>query len=320
MNTRPNLIRWSMQCQGVMARGGLLLATLAGIAATTRLALAEGAMDGAPQPTATSAGLPGTSASRIDAPGSAPGASSSIAGSSNAAPGTTTIGPTPMEEPQRSWNAPRRPWFGGIGYASIAPFFGDVSALESGLRAPEALGESYGIGQGALLLGGGGGAVLFGHLWVGGKGFGLLTSGFSNARGDASLTGAGGAFELGYVLSTSPKMLFIPYFGIGGFSYNLEITNNTAQPMPLLNAFTLAPGEARDLRAGFATLEAGLRVHRLFFSRDAGMTAGFEVGLLRSLTNGPWLAGRSEFTHEEGAKLDGVYARVNIGGGGFVFR
>jgi hypothetical protein len=115
-------------------------------------------------------------------------------------------------------------------------------------------------------------------------------------------------------------MLFIPYFGIGGFAYNLEITNNTSQPMPLLNAFTLTPGESRDLRAGFATLEAGIRVHRLFFSRDAGMTAGFEVGLLRSLTNGPWLAGRSEFTHEEGAQLDGVYARVNIGGGGFAYR
>ncbi|MET0595429.1 MAG: hypothetical protein ABW133_22210 [Polyangiaceae bacterium] len=207
-----------------------------------------------------------------------------------------------------------------MGYASIAPFFGNVSALESGLRSPQALGESYGVGEGAMLLGGGGGAILFGHLWLGGKGFGLLTSGFHNARGDASLTGVGGAFELGYVLSTSPRMLFIPYFGLGGFSYNLEVTNNTSQPMPLLNAFTLAPGEAKDFHAGFATLEAGLRVHRLFFARDGGMTAGFEVGVLRSLTNGPWLSGRSEFTHEEGARLDGVYARVNIGGGGFVFR
>ena len=215
---------------------------------------------------------------------------------------------------------PARPWFGGLGFASIAPFFGDVSGLESGLRNPAALGESYGIGQGALLVGGGGGAVLFGHLWLGGHGYGLLTSPFHNARGDARLTGAGGAFELGYVLSTSPKMLVIPFFGIGGFAYDLDVTNGTNQPMPLLNAFTLTPGESKTFTAGFATLEVALRLQRLLFSRGGGMTAGFEVGLLRSLSNGPWLSGRSEFTHEEGALLDGVFARVNIGGGGFVFR
>jgi hypothetical protein len=224
--------------------------------------------------------------------------------------------PAPSPPPER----PLRPWFGGLGYVSIAPFFGEVSGLESGLRAPAALGESYGIGEGALMLGGGGGAVLFGHLWLGGNGYGLLTSRFHNARGDAWLTGAGGTFELGYVLSTSPRMLVIPFFGLGGFAYNLEVTNGSAQQMPLLNAFTLSPGESKTFTAGFTTLEVALRLQRLFFSRNGGMSAGFEVGLLRSLSNGPWLSGRSEFTHEEGALLDGVYARVNVGGGGFVFR
>jgi len=232
-------------------------------------------------------------------------------------------GPTTSPEatlPPASPEEPRRPWFGGLGYASIAPFFGDISALESGLRAPAALGESYGLGEGALLLGGGGGAVLFGHLWLGGNGFGLLTSPFHNARGEAVLSGGGGAFELGYVLSTSSRMLVIPFFGLGGFGYHLDVTNNTTQVMPLLNAFALSPGESKTFTAGFAILEAGLRLQRLLFSRNGGMTAGLEVGILRSLSNGPWLSGRSEFTHEEGAALDGVYARVNIGGGGFIFR
>jgi hypothetical protein len=228
----------------------------------------------------------------------------------------TSSEPVSMDAPT---DVQRRPWFGGLGYASIAPFFGEMSALESGLRAPEALGESYGIGRGALLLGGGGGAVLFGHLWLGGKGFGLLTSPFHNARGEAQLTGGGGAFELGYVLSPNAKMLVIPFFGLGGFSYNLEVTNNSTQQMPLLNAFSLSPDQSKTFTAGFATMEVGLRLQRLLFSRNGGMSAGFEVGLLRSLSNGPWLSGHSEFTHEEGAKLDGVYARVNIGGGGFLF-
>jgi len=228
---------------------------------------------------------------------------------------------TPPDPPPPSQpDLPRRPWFGGLGYASIAPFFGDLSSLESGLRDPAALGESYGFGRGAFLLGGGGGAVLFGHLWLGGHGYGLLTSSFQNARGEASLTGGGGAFELGYVLSTSSKMLVIPYFGLGGFGYNLDVKNGTNQPMPLLNAFTLTPGESRTFTAGFAMVEVALRLQRLLFSRNGGMSAGFEVGLLRSLSNGPWLSGRSEFTHQEGAMLDGVFARVNVGGGGFFFR
>jgi hypothetical protein len=260
--------------------------------------------------------LAASSASRAAAPEERPDATQHARVAPSYAASATSpdpaLPPAPAEEP-------RRPWFGGLGYFSIAPFFGTVSALEPGLRAPEALGESYGMGDAALLIGGGGGAVLFEHLWLGGHGFGLLTSPFHNARGEAHLTGGGGAFELGYVLSTHPKMLIIPFFGLGGFAYNLEITNDTTGQMPLLNAFSLSPGESKTFIAGFATLEAGLRVQRMLFARGGGMSAGMEVGVLRSLSNGPWLSGSSEFTHEEGASLDGVYVRVNIGGGGFIF-
>jgi hypothetical protein len=115
-------------------------------------------------------------------------------------------------------------------------------------------------------------------------------------------------------------MLIVPFFGLGGFAYSLDVRNNTTGPMPLLNAFTLSSGESKTFTAGFATLEAGLRIQRLLFTRGGGVSAGLELGLIRSLNNGPWLSGRSEFTHEEGAALNGVYARVNIGGGGFIFR
>jgi hypothetical protein len=239
------------------------------------------------------------------------------------ATGVTAGEPAPVDlapPPPPPAERPRRPWFGGIGYASIAPFFGEVSALESGLRAPDALGESYGFGDGALLLGGGGGAVLFGHLWLGGHGFGLVTAPFHNARGEAALTGGGGAFELGYVLSTGPRMLVIPFFAAGGFSYHLDVKNKTTGPMPLLAAFSLSPGASKSFNAGFATIEAGVRLQRLLFTRSGGFCAGLEAGVLRSLNNGPWLSGNSEFTHEEGAQIDGVYVRVNIGGGGFFFR
>src|SRR5690349_23902189 len=70
-------------------------------------------------------------------PGSAP--STTSASPVTGAPSTTSASsdaalappPPPPAEHQR------RPWFGGLGYVSIAPFFGEISALESGLRAPD---------------------------------------------------------------------------------------------------------------------------------------------------------------------------------------
>jgi hypothetical protein len=214
----------------------------------------------------------------------------------------------------------RRPWFGGLGYLSIAPFFGELSSPKAGLQAPEVLGASYGVGKASLLLGGGGGAVLFGHLWLGIKGYGLLTAPFHNARGEAMLTGAGGAFELGYVLAAHRKMLIIPFLGVGGFAYRLEVTNGTPQSMTILQAVTLAPDESKDFTASFATLDVGIRVQRLLFVESGGFSAGFEFGLLRSMSTSPWRVAPYQFTHERGAILDGAYLRVNIGGGGFSFR
>jgi hypothetical protein len=213
-----------------------------------------------------------------------------------------------------------RPRFGGIGFASIAPYFGDLSGLEDALRAPTALGASYGVGRTAVLLGGGGGAVLFGKLWLGGKGYGLWTGPFENARGKAALTGGGGGFEIGYVSSTRPKMLFIPFLGLGGFAYNLEVTNLTGAPMPIQQSALIAPGASRTFIAGFATLDVGLRLQRLLFVRSSGLTAGVEVGLLRSLSTRPWQSDPVELTNVPGASLDGAYVRVNFGGGGFWFR
>lgn len=214
---------------------------------------------------------------------------------------------------------PRRPWFGGLGYATIGPFFGDLSTLGTALRAPDALGESYDVGSAALTLGGGGGAVLFGHLWIGGKGAGLLTAPFKNARGEALLTGGGGGFELGYVLYR-PRMLVIPFFSLGGYAYNLRVENDTGRPMPLQNVLTLAPGQTRDIQAGFATIELGLRVQRLLFARSGGFIGGFEAGLLRSLSAAPWKSDGAEFVNHSGAMIDGVYVRITLGGGGFYFK
>src|SRR5687767_171431 len=205
--------------------------------------------------------------------------------------------PPPPPPPQER---PRRLWFGGFGYAAMGPFFGDLSTLETALRGEDGLGASYGIGRAGFTLGGGGGAVLGGHLWLGGKGFGLLTAPFVNARGEAVLSGGGGGGEIGYVLART-RMLIIPFFGIGGFGYGLEVTNRTGQPMPLQEVVSLSPGESRHFKAGFLTVELGVKIKRLLFSGRGGFMGGLEVGVLRSLSTAPWKSDRYEFANHAGA-------------------
>ena len=233
------------------------------------------------------------------------------------APPTFEAPPPPPPPPPNE--RPRRLWFGGLGHISIGPFFGDLSTLDVALRSEDALGASYGIGRAAFMLGGGGGAVLGGHLWLGGKGFGILTAPFVNARGEAMLTGGGGGAELGYVLTRS-RMLIIPFISFGAFGYGLGVTNKSGQAMPLAGVLFLAPGESRHFNAGFLTAELGVKVQRLLFSGSGGFMGGFEVGILRSLSAAPWKSDRYEFVDHPGALIEGVYVRVTIGGGGGVFR
>ncbi|HEY3495316.1 MAG TPA: hypothetical protein VGK73_11545 [Polyangiaceae bacterium] len=238
--------------------------------------------------------------------------------------------PVPVRDPRERARGPR-PWMGGLGYFSIGPFFGDIAGgLESMLRSPTALGASYSTPNAGLLMGGGGGAVLFGHLWLGGKGYGLFTGSFENTVGKVSTSGSGGGFELGYVMSPHPRMLILPFLGFGGFSYALEVENKSSGnltdetgslvPDGSGSRVIAAPGGKREFSAGFATLEAGIRLQRLIFSRSGGFSAGLELGFLSSFTSPAWETGGYEVTNAEGTSLEGVYVRLNIGGGGFALR
>jgi hypothetical protein len=238
---------------------------------------------------------------------------------SAAAAQPTKANPAPEPAPPAA-AAPARPFLGGLGYASVAPFFGNLSGLDSALQAPDALGQSYGLGKSAVLLGGGGGAILFGHLWVGGKGYGLVTGASSNARGTATLSGGGGGFEFGYVVIPVEKLLLIPFFGFGGFGSELEVENKTNRAIRIQPGVTIPAGGTQVFSSGFPTLEIGLRVQRLLFFGSGGFTAGFEVGALSSFSSDPWKAGNVELTDQRGAVLQGGYARINLGGGGFWFR
>jgi hypothetical protein len=230
---------------------------------------------------------------------------------------------------ERSRRPRRRPFFGGLGYASVGPFFGNIGGLESMLASPTGLGLSYAASNTGFLLGGGGGAVLWGHLWVGGKGYSLVNGGFQNSLGSVSVGASGGAFELGYALG-GERMLVVPFFGVGGLNRSMSVENDSEQDMLDITR-SLAPdadgrrviappGGSREFNAPVGTLEAGIRVQRLLFSRSGGFSAGFELGFLGSIIEPPWETDGYEVTNAEGASLEGVYIRLNIGGGGFLFR
>jgi hypothetical protein len=216
--------------------------------------------------------------------------------------------------------ARQRPWLGGLGFASAALFFGDMSALSSALAKPGAIGPSYDVAPAGVLVGGGGGALLFGHVWLGGKGFGLITSSSSAPNASTQRSSGGGGVELGYVIHPMQRALLIPFFGVGGFGYTVEVTNNSAAPIVIQSDLSIEPGQTKAFEAGFMTVDAGVRFQRLMFGRGGGFAAGFEVGVLASYQPGRWRDGAKELLENESARLSGGYVRFVLGGGGFMYR
>lgn len=217
----------------------------------------------------------------------------------------------------------KRAYFGGLGYASVAPLFGTMDGFQAALSRPEALGPAYRVSETGLMLGGGGGGVFFGHIWLGGKGYALIAPTPDTPNGTSSFGGGGGGVELGYVIQPGPGSLLIPYFGLHGFGYNVEVNNLNATPMPIQTGVEIPGNTRRNFSAGFGMLEAALRFQRLvFFGGSGGLTAGFELGVMGSFGSSAWKDEASGAMMYElpSAGLSGMFVRLNIGGGGFSFR
>lgn len=229
----------------------------------------------------------------------------------------------PANRVTRRHAADRRMIFGGLGYASVAPFFGTIDAFESALAQPGALGPSYGPSPAGLMVGGGGGGVFFGHLWLGGKGYAFFAPTPDTPQGKTSFGGGGGGVELGYVVQPGMGSLLIPYFGVQGFGSGVGVTNNTSSPLPIQTGIEIPAGTTRTFSAGFIMLEAAIRFQRLvFFGGNGGLTAGFELGVLGSFGKSPWMddTSKTELHELPSAGLSGMFVRLNIGGGSGTFR
>gem|GEM_PF-1751717 len=211
-----------------------------------------------------------------------------------------------------------RPYFGGLGYASVGLMTGGFSAMQATLSQSSALGGGYDAAPTGFVFGGGGG-VLINRLWVGGKGFGMIVDTPSSTRGTASLSGGGGGGEVGYAVVASPHWLVVPFVGVGGFGYSLSVTNAGSNPLPIYAGESIGRGGESKYTAGFLTGELGLRVSRLIFWGNAGLMVGAEMGYLSALQRAAWESS-SGTSAPESAELRGGYFRLIIGGGGFSHR
>jgi hypothetical protein len=211
-----------------------------------------------------------------------------------------------------------RPYIGGLGYLSVGLMTGGFSAMQNTLSQSTALGGGYDVAPTGFVFGAGGG-VLLNRLWVGAKGFGLLVDTPNSSRGSAKLSGLGGGGEVGYAVVASPHWLVVPFVGVGGFGYSLSVTNAGNGPLPIYASETIGRGGENKYTAGFMTGELGIRVNRLIFWGNAGLTVGAELGYLSALQRAAWESSTGT-SAPESAELRGGYFKLLVGGGGFSHR
>jgi hypothetical protein len=228
--------------------------------------------------------------------------------------------PAPSDSPARA-EAPRkerRPKHGGLGYAAVGIVAGPIGDIEDGLV--QTLGPGTRSPEFGYTVGGGGRMLLFHRVVIGGKGFGLFPPEVGGPNGTARVSGGGGGLELGFAAVNRPKVLFFPYFGVGGFGLGLELRNASQQDIQFGDAAPLQPGEERDYASGFVYLEVGAGLHRLVFFGDGGLAVGFNVGGMFSVAPSQWADAGEPIEGLDEPRLSGAYLQLTVGGGGFFFK
>ena len=211
---------------------------------------------------------------------------------------------------------PARRW-GGFGHLSAGVAAGQLVDVETALSAADSLGPGARPGDFGVHLGGGGRALLDGRWIVGARAYALLPSPARTPTGRGLAVAFGGSFDVGYAVVNRGEWLVYPYFGVGGLGQALEVTNKSSRTVSFGDR-TIRPGDEEYFRTGMATVEVGLGVQHVLFSRGGGFIVGAEVGLTTSTWSARW-------RDDDGDRVAGVAAsrfgavmvRLTVGGGGF---
>ena len=209
--------------------------------------------------------------------------------------------------------------WGGFGFATVVGFVADWSQLEGDLDGPDALGPAFDVTPLGLQVGGGARALLGQWFVLGGKGVAWFAGGDRPDPGEVTLFGGGGGFDLGVAAYNRHHTLVYPYLGLGGYTLSVEVQNHREEPLRF-GPVVLGQGQSRAFDAAFFTADFGIGIQRLMFFGeredllDGGLLAGFEGGFTVPIIKG---------AVTDGALSDlgvtGVYLRLTLGGGGFLF-
>lgn len=224
------------------------------------------------------------------------------------------------EKPKRELDKapPGYPKHGGFGFMSLGIMTGQFGELADDLGQSRSLGDGVGPIEFGYTIGGGGRMLLFRRVLIGGKGFGLFTPRVGGQQGQAQLTGGGGGIDVGAAIVSRPDWLAYPFFGAGGFGYGLVIENTSPQAVRFGSSQTIEPGADGEFAGGFAYLEPGFGVQRMFLWNGGGIMIGAELGGMFAVSPTTWSdSDDNDILGVHRPRLNTFYFKITIGGGGF---
>ncbi|MDD3627316.1 MAG: hypothetical protein PHV06_08360 [bacterium] len=166
---------------------------------------------------------------------------------------------------------------------------------------------------------GGGGYGVIGRFLIGGEGFGTIEEEVisPNALYRQRLSGGVGIFKFGYIFYSDVVKSFYAVSGIGGGSLHLKIIQNA---IPDFQGLLKNPLKATYLHNEFFLMNIGVG-GIIFYDHSSspksvgGFMMGFEVGYNFSITEDTWYLDTDEVELGPKTGIDGIYFRLNFGGG-----
>lgn len=213
----------------------------------------------------------------------------------------------------------RRARSGGLGFLQLGTHIGPVGGVRSALRAPDGLGAGATSPEFGYTVGGGGRALLWRRLVIGGRGFGTFSPRVGGANGRATFAGGGGGLELGVAAVSRSAWLLIPYVGGGAGGVHMDVANTSTDAIVIADDEAIPPEGTRSYDAGFGYIELGLAAHRLLFWNTGGFAVGVDAGAMVTIASSPWSTDAQTVDGLSRARLSGGFLRLTLGGGGFSF-
>jgi hypothetical protein len=205
--------------------------------------------------------------------------------------------------------------YGGFGFFTVGGMILDQQGVNDAFAA-----HGYPELSSTLLTFGGGGYFRFNRLLIGAEGFGALPRSASSATHETSVSGGGGVFDVGYIVTNWENLAVFPMLGIGGagMSYNLVSTAPASFDQVLDDA-----ARGATLRTGGFMGQLALGIDYTFEKRTSpneagGAVVGLRIGYATQLPRGNWSLFGSEVEGGPKVGFGGPFVRLVIGGGGMV--